>query len=85
MEDDAVAHDYQNTDSETPKIKIVQNMNNERINYGEVNNFEWSEDLPVLKNQIPDYTDNGRIYDIIYMGDRYVKMFKQGSRLYIID
>ena len=32
-----------------------------------------------------DYGDDGRIYDIIYMGDRSLKMFKQASRLYIID
>jgi len=32
-----------------------------------------------------DISDGGRIYDIIYMGERSLKMFKQASRLYIID
>ena len=32
-----------------------------------------------------DVSEDGRIYDIIYMGERSLKMFKRGSRLYIID
>ena len=51
-------------------------MNNGRISYDKERKFDWSEDLPILKEQLPNYTDNGRIYDIIYMGDRNVKMFK---------
>jgi len=41
--------------------------------------------MPILSTHLPNFKDNGRIYDIIYMGSRPLKMFKQGNRLYIID
>jgi hypothetical protein len=45
------------------------------------------EMISAQESTLPEYPDlvDGKVYDIVYMGDRALKMFKYHHTLYIVD
>jgi hypothetical protein len=41
--------------------------------------------LPDISNRINDYSDDGRIYDVVFMGNSRMSLLKEGTRLYIFE
>jgi hypothetical protein len=41
--------------------------------------------LPDISNRINDFSDDGRIYDVVFMGNSRMSLLKEGTRLYIFE